>query len=136
TIAGKPATLPAASADPIAWLTSFAGEVQTTTPSESNWLTLHGDPARNSQSSGGRPHLRPRWEARVVNEPSVESFLSSRSDDFMQRGVVAIPCARPIAVGDVVIMRTPENIVAIDWQSGKRIWETRDEQELQSEISA
>ena len=30
-------------------------------------------------------------------------------------------------------MRTPENVVAVDWQTGKRIWETRDEQELDSD---
>ncbi len=33
-------------------------------------------------------------------------------------------------------MRTPENIVAIDWQTGKRVWESRDEEELQSELAA
>jgi outer membrane protein assembly factor BamB/predicted Zn-dependent protease len=136
TIAGKSTTLPAASADPIAWLVGFVGQQEATGSNDAGWLTLRGDPNRNSQVAGGRPHLRPRWEARVVNDPSVESFLSGRSDDFLQRGVVAIPGAKPIAVGDVVIMRTPENIVAIDWQTGKRIWESRDEQELQSEIAS
>src|SRR5438874_2627 len=33
-------------------------------------------------------------------------------------------------------MRTPENIVAVDWQTGKRVWETRDEEELQSDSAA
>jgi outer membrane protein assembly factor BamB len=135
TIAGKSTTLPAASADPIAWLVGLVGRQQATGENDAGWLTLRGDANRNLQVAGGRPHLRPRWEARVVNDPSVESFLSGRSDDFLQRGVVAIPAARPIAVGDVVVMHTPENIVAIDWQTGKRIWETRDEQELQSEIA-
>ena len=135
SIAGKTVPLPAASADPLAWLASFAGQTKVETVANSNWLTLHGDTARSSQASGGRPHLRPRWEARVVNDPTVESFLSGRGDDFIQRGVLALPGARPIAVGDVVIMRTPENIVAIDWQTGKRVWESRDEQELQTEFS-
>src|SRR5262249_48885477 len=136
TISGKSTTLPAASADPVAWLVGFVGQQQAASTNDAGWLTVRGDANRNSQVAGGRPHLRPRWEARVVNEPSVESFLSSRSDDFLQRGVVAIPGARPIAVGDVVVMRTPENIVAIDWQTGKRIWESRDGQELQSEIAS
>jgi outer membrane protein assembly factor BamB len=136
TIAGKETTLPAGSADPIAWLSGFAGQLQVATASDVSWLTLHGDPSRNSQSTGGRPHLRPRWEARIVNEPTVESFLSGRSDDFVQRGIVEIPGARPIAVGDIVVMRTPENIVAIDWKTGKRIWESRDEQELQPDLAA
>ena len=130
---GKQATLPAAGADPLAWLTGFVGATTASAPADNNWLTLHGDPSRNIQSPGGEPHLRPRWEARVVNEPAIESFLTSRTNDFVQRGVVAIPGARPIAVGDVVVMRTPENVVAVDWQTGKRIWETRDEQELDSD---
>ncbi len=129
---GKSSPLPAASANPLAWLYGLVGRPVATQRGEADWLTLRGDASRNSQSTGGRPHLRPTWEARVVNEPSIESYLSGRSDDFLQRGVVAIPGARPIAVGDIVVMRTPENIVAIDWQTGKRIWETRDEQELQA----
>ncbi len=135
TIAGKPVTLPAASADPLAWLDGFAGEMKLATVADANWLTLRGDTARSSQAMGGRPHLRPRWEARVASDPTVESFLSGRGDDFVQRGVVAIPGARPIAVGEMVIMRTPENVVALDWQTGKRVWESRDEQELQPEFA-
>jgi outer membrane protein assembly factor BamB len=136
SVSGKDTTLPAAGADPIAWLSGFAGQALVTTANEINWLTLRGDPGRNSQTTGGRPHLRPRWEARIVNEPTIESFLSSRSDDFVQRGIVEIPGARPIAVGDVVVVRTPENIVAVDWKTGKRIWESRDEQELQPDLTS
>lgn len=136
TLSGKAAPLPSATADVVGWLTSLVGQPQAAMLTNLNWLTLHGDPARNSQTSGGRPHLRPRWEARVINDPSVEAYLSGRNDDFIQRGVVAIPGARPIAVGDIVVMRTPENIVAVEWQSGKRIWESRDEEELQSDLIA
>lgn len=130
---GKRSALPATSVDPLMWLTGLVGATTTHTPADVNWLTLHGDPSRNVQSPGGEPHLRARWEARVVNEPAIESYLVSRSNDFIQRGVVAIPGARPIAAGDVIVMRTPENVVAVDWQTGKRIWETRDEQELDSD---
>ncbi|HVT27217.1 MAG TPA: PQQ-binding-like beta-propeller repeat protein, partial [Lacipirellulaceae bacterium] len=130
-VAGRATSLPAAGADPIVWLSSLVGRPESLSPGDTDWLTLHGDPSRISESTGGRPHLRPRWEARVVNDPSIESYLSDRSDDFLQRGVVAIPAARPIAVGDVVVMRTPNNIVALDWRTGKRIWETREEVEPQ-----
>ncbi len=133
TLFGKTATLPAAEADPLAWLATLVGEVKATAPADSNWLTVRGDPSRNVQSAGGEPHLRPRWEARVVNEPAIESFLTGRANDFLQRSVVAIPGARPIAVGDAIIMRTPDNVVAVDWRTGKRVWETRDEQELDTE---
>lgn len=130
---GKNISLPAASADPLAWLADVVGEVKTVANSDGDWLTLRGDATRNVQSEGGEPHLRPRWEARVVNEPTIEAFLSNRAADFVQRNIVKIPAARPIAVGNMVIMRTAENVVAVDWQTGKRMWETRDEQELDTE---
>ncbi|MFO0788508.1 MAG: PQQ-binding-like beta-propeller repeat protein [Pirellulales bacterium] len=133
TLSGKSFPLPTGSADLLAWLRNLVGELKTAAPSGGNWLTLHGDPSRNVQAPGGEPHLHPRWEARVVNDPALENFLTSRANDFLQRNVVAIPAARPIAVGDVIIMRTPENVVAVDWQTGKRVWETRDEQELDAE---
>ncbi|MCC7476239.1 MAG: PQQ-binding-like beta-propeller repeat protein [Pirellulales bacterium] len=101
--------------------------------STEEWLMFRGGPSRQVDLSGGRPHLRPRWEARVVNDPSVEAFLVGRASDFQQRGVAAVPSARPIALGNLIVMRTPTNLVAIDWSTGKRLWETRDEQELSEE---
>ncbi|HEX4416017.1 MAG TPA: PQQ-binding-like beta-propeller repeat protein, partial [Lacipirellulaceae bacterium] len=136
TLFGKEVALPSNANDSLAWLVALVGEVKATTSANGNWLTLHGDASRNTQVLGGEPHLRPRWETRVINEPSIESFITNRANDFVQRGVVAIPGARPIAVGDVIVMRTPTNVVAIDWQTGKRIWETRDEQEPEAEDTA
>jgi len=127
-IAGR--TVGAPGSDLSGWLTELVGEAKETTWLDSQWLTIRGDPRRNVEVPGGRPHLRPRWQARVVNEPSLESYLRGRAQEFLGRGVVAIPSARPIAAGEVVIMRTPTNVVAVDWKTGKRIWETRDDDEF------
>jgi outer membrane protein assembly factor BamB len=127
-LAGRTERLPQSSssdAELIAWLTASVGLPQVAALSDRDWLTARGDPARNAANRGGAPHLSARWQARVVNEPRLESFLSGRREQFQQHGVAAIPAARPIAVGDVVLMRTPHNVVAIDFQTGKRIWETR-----------
>ncbi len=88
---GKKATLPAAGADPLVWLSRFVGKIGAASRADGNWLTMHGDPSRNIESPGGEPHLRPRWEARVVNDPTIESYLTGRMKDFLQRSVVAIP---------------------------------------------
>lgn len=133
TLRGKSVSLPSPSADPVTWLADLIGQVKAVAVTNVDWLVVHGDATRNVQSAGGQPHLRPRWEARVVNEPAIESFLNNRAADFVQRNVVKLPAAQPIAVGDVVVMRTPDNVVAVDWQTGKRVWETRDEQELDTE---
>src|SRR4051794_292289 len=134
-IGGQPTSLPAANENAVAWLESLVGHPTSLAVGGVDWLTLHGDPSRNSLGSGGRPLVRARWEARVVNEPAMESYIANRTEDFIQRGVAAIPSARPIVVGDVVVMRTPENIVAVDWRTGKRVWETRDEDQLQTETT-
>ncbi len=133
-IGGKKMKLPSGG-NTLSWLTTIAGAIKASTAAGGDWLMLHGDPSRNVESPGGKPHLRPRWEARVVNEPAIESYLNSRSNDYLQRNAVSIPCARPIAVGEMVVMRTPRNVVAVDWRTGKRIWETRDESELDRDES-
>ncbi|HEY4233487.1 MAG TPA: PQQ-binding-like beta-propeller repeat protein, partial [Lacipirellulaceae bacterium] len=127
-LAGRSEHLPALSAndaDLSAWLTDAVGIPQVDALQDQDWLTERGDPARNSSNGGGAPHLSARWQARVVNDPRLEIFLSGRREQFQQHAVTAIPAARPIAIGDVVVMRTPHNVVAVDFQTGKRIWETR-----------
>jgi len=134
-LSGSAARAPAAGSDLLAWLTQFARQPSVAIPTISSWLTQRGDATRNAQTTGGRPHLRARWQARVVNDPTLESYLTARSADYAQRGIVAMPSARPIAVGDVIVMRTPDNVVAVDWNTGKRIWETREEGELRADES-
>ncbi len=130
---GFPKPAPQSEEELVAWLTKSAGGEVLSQPGNSNWLTSRGNPARSAETSGGRPHLRARWEARVINDPAVEARLSASRQELIQRSVVAIPAARPIAVNDVVVMRTPRNLVAIDWHTGKRIWETRDDEELDAQ---
>jgi outer membrane protein assembly factor BamB len=129
---GKTEPLPAADDDLSKWLTLQIGQPLPTAHTETNWLSARGDATRNAERPGGRPHLRVRWEARVVNEPSVEAYLLGRSQELAERGIVTVPAARPIALDDLVVMRTPQNVVAIDWETGKRVWETRDDEEFES----
>lgn len=129
-LGGRSTTVPRADRDLLAWLEQLVGRPLETTLHDQDWLTLHGDATRHTRPAGGAPHLRARWEARVVNDPGMESFLAKRSEGFAQRGIVAIPAAKPLAVGDVVLVRTPHNVVAVDWRTGKRIWETREEDGL------
>jgi outer membrane protein assembly factor BamB len=136
SIAGKTELAPGVGADQVAWLLEFVGEPASANVNEQNWMAARGGASRNVDMPGGQPHLRARWQARYISEPSMESYLTARNDEFTQRGVVVVPMARPIAVGDIAVMRTPENIVAVDWQSGKRIWETREDGDLQTDESS
>jgi outer membrane protein assembly factor BamB len=129
---GKPETLPATEEKLSKWLSERIGKPLPPAHADTDWLTVRGNVRRNAHHPGGQPHLRPRWEARVVNDPSIEAHVLSRSEELNQRGIVTIPVARPIAVDNLVVMRTPQNVVAIDFQTGKRVWETREDEELES----
>jgi outer membrane protein assembly factor BamB len=131
-LSGQTMSAPAATADLIEWLTQVVGKPVQRPPSDTDWLTQRGDPARNTRVTGGPPHLRARWQARVVNDPTIEAYLAVRNDDFAERGVVVVPGARPVAAGNVVVMRTPSNVIAVDWRTGKRIWETREDDEFKA----
>jgi outer membrane protein assembly factor BamB len=130
-LVGRKLRLPAvgaSDAELLAWLDESVGQSQPTEARNADWLTERGDPSRNRDHRGGAPHLSARWQSRVVNDPRFESFLTSRRQQAEQQGFVAISAARPIAAGNVVVMRTPQNVVAVDFQTGKRIWETREEE--------
>jgi outer membrane protein assembly factor BamB len=123
--------------DLVAWLAETIGTPHAAAIADADWLSQRGDPSRNGNNRGGAPHLSARWQARVVNDPRLENYLAGRREQFQQRGLAAIPAARPIAVGDVILMRTPHNVVAVDFQTGKRIWETRtDESDAHDQVQA
>lgn len=130
-LAGREVALPPSSASAdrlLAWLDDSVGPASLAEATAAEWLTARGDPERNCEVAGGAPHWSARWLSRVVNDPRFETFLSTRRELAEQQGIVAVPAARPIATGNVVLMRTPQNVVAIDWQTGKRIWESREEE--------
>ncbi len=126
---GEERSLPRHGEDPLLWLQRVLGKPRPVSVGPAQWTTHRGNSARHVQSQGGPPHRRPRWQARVVNDPRIEAFLATRQQELQERGVVVLPAARPLAVGDVVLVKTPHNVVAIDWKTGKRIWETRVEEE-------
>ncbi len=139
-VAGRQLPIPQPDDDQLAWLAQLVGQPRPAHATGEDWPTRRGDLSRNAQRRGGAPHLRPRWEARVVNDPKVESLLADRGNQFSQQGMAALPAASPIAVGNTVLVRTPQNLVAVDWRTGKRIWETRpeeiDDQSMSSEFGA
>ena len=36
---------------------------------------------------------------------------------------MALPSLMPLAVDDIVVMRTPQRLAAVDFKTGKRIWQ-------------
>ncbi len=89
------------------------------------WPTEGGSPTRNPIVAGGVPHAWSAWQARTVVDVALADRLQDREHTLLQQEESWLLAASPIAVGDLVIVRTPRNVVAYDWATGRRVWETR-----------
>lgn len=92
-----------------------------------DWLVPGGGAQRNPVRAGEPPHPWARWTALAVVDPREDDRLSQYAYHLQTRRRPTAPACQPVAAGDLVFMRTAENLVAIDYQTGRRVWETRSE---------
>ena len=108
------------------WLRRVVGEQISDLPTlGEQWITFRGNAARNAKSDGDRPLLSPRWRQRTADDPAVEKIVQQIRNDYDVQNIAAIPRLQPLAVGDTVLMRTAQKLVAVDFQTGRRVWEAR-----------
>lgn len=112
--------------DALAWLAQWAGSplVSASTREDTGYLMVRNSPARNGRSTGGRPLLNLRWRVPTVDHPILEQWVQQLQQFYEDQGMPCVAQGIPLAVGDVVIMRSVENLLAIDFQTGKRLWES------------
>jgi outer membrane protein assembly factor BamB/TolA-binding protein len=99
-----------------------AGTTNDGTPN-GDWLLAGGSPARHAASSGGLPLLNPRWRVRTAEHPTIERLVAGLRSAFTDQQAPALPAGQPLAIGDLVLLRTARKLVAVDFLTGKRIWE-------------
>ncbi len=105
------------------WLERWAGATPTP-PLASDWVMFRGNATRTASSSPSRPlMLRPLWRQRVATDRQREELVATMASDHADRGIAAIPALQPLAIGDLILMRTPERVVAVDFESGKIVWQ-------------
>ncbi len=125
-VAGREYQLRASQVDPLDWLRQTLGEPSAKDfAPEQQWLTPRGNPARNGQAKGGLPHMRVAWEVRLLSHPALEDAYDEIWSSMTRSGRVALPAAAPLAVGDYLITRCARNLIAIDFATGKRVWQTQ-----------
>lgn len=115
------------SSDVEGWIDELASaKPKRLAPARQAWLVEGRNATRNPlYLEGGVPHVWPAWQARTVQDYNTAERLEARVEWQRRRGVSWGLVASPIAVGNYVIVRTPTNLVAIDWRTGRRVWETR-----------
>jgi outer membrane protein assembly factor BamB len=122
-IAQKDVPLFAKDDQALAWLQATAGEApQKNGGRLEDWLLARGNAERNPSAPGSLPLLNPRWRISTTNHPDLENMLVARRKSFIDSNIAAIPVMQPLAVGDVVLMRTSRNLLAVNFETGKRCW--------------
>lgn len=108
----------------IAWLTRVVGRPPEESGYESaDWLMYRGDAERNARSSGGMPMASVRWQVPTAIDPTDQRLLSRIADEFRNEAVPATPSVHPLVVSGMVLMRSPSELIGVDFATGKRIWQ-------------
>jgi outer membrane protein assembly factor BamB/DNA-binding SARP family transcriptional activator len=106
------------------WLIKLVGTGQVSELAESDrWLMFRGNPQRNAIASGSAPLLNLCWQSPATDDPLMEEVMRQTRRGILERGLAVLPCSHPLAVDDVVLIRAYKNLQALDFASGKRLWE-------------
>lgn len=123
-------------ADPVGWLVALVGPLPQGPADQpaNGWLVFRGNAARNASNPAGGPLLTTRWRVPVTNDPLVEADLQQLRQRYRDEGVSEAPVLQPLAVGNVVLMRSVRNLMAVDAESGKRLWEVPVDDRLEAQV--
>lgn len=88
----------------------------------SGWLLPTGTSNQDSQVRASVPLLELLWKLRVLVNPKFTGTLHVIEGQMRVSDSTFIPAPRPIVVGETVIYRSSEGLVAVNARTGKRIW--------------
>ncbi len=92
------------------------------TLSSENWRMSRGRPDRNPIRPCDRPLLVPRFRVPLTLHPQEQRLLKQRSDLLTEQGLPILPAGTPLAVGNSLLVQSRAGVMAIDFESGKRMW--------------
>jgi len=128
-LAGRDLTLPADGQAARAWLADAGLQAGGRSAGPGEWRQFRGLPTRNGVVEATRPLLVPRYRVPLVRHPEEARRLDKYRQGVVADGGTPMPAGTPVAVGSNVVVQTPLGILAIDFDSGRRLW-------LQSAVAA
>lgn len=106
-----------------AWLEGVAGPPDNGLGrSASEWWVHRGDAARNALVDASRPLLVPRYRVPLTRHPEEGRLLERRRKLFADRDMPLLPAGTPLAVDGLLLAHTPMGLLAVDFDTGKRVW--------------
>lgn len=106
-----------------AWLAGIVGPPPATAiRAAEEWCMHRGDPPRNAVVKASRPLLVPRYRVPLTRHPEEAKWLEARRTQAADRDGLLLPAATPLAVDGTVVLHTPMGLLAVDFETGKRLW--------------
>jgi outer membrane protein assembly factor BamB/tetratricopeptide (TPR) repeat protein len=124
-LAGEEVSLFKDDSQALTWLNETIGPMlrRDTLVTTDQWVMFRGNSTRTATSKGTSPLLEPRWRARMSSDPELEKMIHQLAGTYVDREMIAMPSSHPLVVSGTVLLRSPSNLVAVDFETGKRIWE-------------
>ncbi len=128
---GQPATLRIAGRDEplsfppgqaLPWLERVAGTASRAATPGDEWRMPRGDPGRTAVARATRPLLVPRYRVPLTRHPEERRLLEDRRKSFADRELPLLPAGIPLAVDGLILVHTPLGLLAVDFDTGKRMW--------------
>ena len=120
---GKPVRLFDKTEDASGWLRKLVGDSPLRQFQLVNqWVMVGGNPQRNARTGLGMPLLNPRWETPTLNNPDMEKTVRDYQRDLVFLESAPIPAVQPLAIGNTIVMRSFDQMIGVDFETGKRIW--------------
>ncbi len=122
-VAGQPAQIPENAEELRAWLTKFApARSDALEIAQIDWRTTRGNIQRNGIVDGGMPLPDEEyWIDSVIYDEDRKQVQLFQSDRRAQLSV-ALPALQPLAIGNLLMLRTPMLTFGYDLTTGKPIW--------------
>lgn len=122
-IAGRDLAVAYPSGGAEAWLARVDGEVPPRVAMRaSEWPMPGGDPTRNAVLDGARPLLAPRYRVSLARHPDEARGFERHRQTMAEQQIPLLPAGQPLAVEGRVFVHSSLGLLAIDFETGKRIW--------------
>lgn len=92
------------------------------TTSGRDWLQVRGGPARNTIVHASKPLLVPRYRVPLLRHPDEAKRLERQRLAAADAGGPLIPAGTVLAAGEFLVVHTPLGILAVNFETGKRVW--------------
>jgi len=127
-IAGKDVAVSYPAGGGLAWLTALVGDPVDGADGpgdgslRGDWAMQRGEPARNGMVAASRPLLAPRYRVPLARHPEESRLLEAQRRARADQDIAVLPAGTPLAVDGRILVHTPMGLLAVDFETGKRVW--------------